>query len=102
MQARAKRRIFRAWTFHWAYNLASNQLRVNAMSILISHAFPQATGSAQSTGVGFLSALVTAFFEWQERKQQQRLLQRLDDRMLKDIGLSRSDVDKGPFQTSWR
>ena len=44
-----------------------------------------------------LTALVTAYFGWRERRQQRLLLQRLDDRMLKDIGLSRSDVDTGVF-----
>jgi uncharacterized protein YjiS (DUF1127 family) len=44
-----------------------------------------------------LTALVTAYFGWRERRQQRLLLQRLDDRMLKDIGLSRSDVDTGMF-----
>jgi uncharacterized protein YjiS (DUF1127 family) len=44
-----------------------------------------------------VAALLTAYFGWQERRQQRLLLQRLDDRMLKDIGLSRSDVDTGVF-----
>ena len=40
-----------------------------------------------------LTALVTAYFGWRERRQQRLLLQRLDDRMLKDIGLTRGEIE---------
>ena len=68
------------------------------MSILVSHSLSQTVRSARTTRVqDVLSALVTAYFNWRERRQQQLLLRRLDDRLLKDIGLSRSDVEKGVF-----
>jgi uncharacterized protein YjiS (DUF1127 family) len=40
--------------------------------------------------------LATAMLTWWERMQQRRALQRLDDRLLNDIGLTRADVDCEP------
>jgi len=62
------------------------------MSTLVSHILPQANLSVDVARTSILVGLVTSYFAWRERGQQRRLLRRLDDRMLKDIGLSRSDV----------
>lgn len=40
--------------------------------------------------------------EWIERARQRRQLGRLDDRMLKDIGLSRADVDAETRKPFWQ
>jgi uncharacterized protein YjiS (DUF1127 family) len=39
---------------------------------------------------------------WQERAAQRRALAELDDRMLKDIGLTRADVDRECAKPFWR
>jgi uncharacterized protein YjiS (DUF1127 family) len=51
---------------------------------------------------GVLTGLYLAFellAHWQERARQRRHLQALDDRLLRDIGLSRADVE---FETRKR
>jgi uncharacterized protein YjiS (DUF1127 family) len=45
-----------------------------------------------STGVP-VSRLATAFLNWRQRRSELRSLQSLDDHMLKDIGVSRCDVE---------
>ena len=58
-----------------------------------------ATGRrARGRGMSWLDALAT----WLERARQRRALQRLDDRMLKDIGLSRADVAHEADKPFWR
>ena len=52
------------------------------------------------TAIARLGASVT--WEWPERARQRRQLARLDDRMLGDIGLSRSDVDTEFRKAPWR
>lgn len=39
---------------------------------------------------------------WQERRRQRLTLARLDDRMLHDIGLTNSDVDREISKPFWR
>ena len=41
---------------------------------------------------GFFQRLVSRAALWAERRRQRRRLAMLDDRMLKDIGLSRADI----------
>ena len=52
------------------------------------------------TAIGRLAAAMS--WEWPERARQRRQLARLDDRMLGDIGLSRSDVDTEFRKAPWR
>jgi uncharacterized protein YjiS (DUF1127 family) len=42
------------------------------------------------------------FFHWIERIRQRHMLASLDDRMLKDIGLSRSDVVREVSKPFWQ
>jgi uncharacterized protein YjiS (DUF1127 family) len=49
-----------------------------------------------------LGSALTLAFVWHERTQQRRALQRFDDRMLRDIGLSRSDVEYEVSKPFWR
>ena len=43
-----------------------------------------------------------ALWQWPERARQRRQLARMDDRMLSDLGLSRSDVDAEFRKAPWR
>jgi uncharacterized protein YjiS (DUF1127 family) len=68
------------------------------MSILVATENGQTVRSLRKTAIqDAIAALISAYFRWQERRQQRLLLARLDDRMLKDIGLTRSDVDGSRF-----
>lgn len=49
-----------------------------------------------------IAAAAMAVIRWLERTQQRRALQRLDDRMLRDIGLSRADVAGESTKPFWR
>lgn len=56
-------------------------------------------------GRGLFSALFSAFdtlLTWQERASQRAALDSLDDRMLKDIGLSRSMIAAEVGRPFWR
>jgi len=46
--------------------------------------------------------LLDVLFLWSERARQRRLLAGLDERMLKDIGLSRTDVSHETGKPFWR
>ena len=39
---------------------------------------------------------------WQERSRQRRQLLELDDRLLKDIGVSRADVEREAYKPFWK
>ena len=51
---------------------------------------------------GLIAAIVDRLLEWQERNRSRILLGRLDDRMLRDMGLSRADVDYEVGKPFWR
>jgi uncharacterized protein YjiS (DUF1127 family) len=66
------------------------------MSFTTTMAAPQASGASAASGLRrMLAATAKGFRAWSaalERHRTQRLLASLDDRTLRDIGLSRSDV----------
>jgi uncharacterized protein YjiS (DUF1127 family) len=47
-------------------------------------------------------AALDALFTWQERAAQRAHLSALEDRILRDIGLSRADVDHETSKPFWR
>jgi uncharacterized protein YjiS (DUF1127 family) len=49
-----------------------------------------------------LPNLLGRFRGWRERLRGRHLLQQLDDRMLRDVGLSRSDVDRECNKHFWQ
>jgi uncharacterized protein YjiS (DUF1127 family) len=49
-----------------------------------------------------LGLLVDNLFTWQRRRVDRLRLQSLDDHMLRDIGLSRADVDAEATKPFWR
>jgi uncharacterized protein YjiS (DUF1127 family) len=48
-----------------------------------------------------LPNLLSRFRGWRERARGRHLLLQLDDRMLRDVGLSRSDVDRECNKHYW-
>jgi uncharacterized protein YjiS (DUF1127 family) len=59
-------------------------------------------GIRRTSPSAWLAALVDGMFAWQERRRSLRLLQQLDDRMLRDMGLSRADVERECGKSLWR
>jgi uncharacterized protein YjiS (DUF1127 family) len=49
-----------------------------------------------------LSKLLKAVAQWQERTRSRYLLEQLDDRMLRDIELSRADVHRECAKYFWQ
>ena len=41
-------------------------------------------------------------YGWRDRRRQRHALMRLDDRLLRDIGLSRADVEREASKPFWR
>jgi uncharacterized protein YjiS (DUF1127 family) len=51
---------------------------------------------------GLVAAGITGLLAWQERAAERRQLQSLDDSALRDIGLSRADVESAFSKPFWR
>jgi uncharacterized protein YjiS (DUF1127 family) len=49
-----------------------------------------------------LGALIDMLFAWHERARQRRVLLTLEDYMLKDIGISRTDAELEANKPFWR
>lgn len=47
-------------------------------------------------------SLLDTLLDWQERASQRHALRQLDDRMLKDIGLTRADTEAEAAKPFWR
>jgi uncharacterized protein YjiS (DUF1127 family) len=60
----------------------------------------EASGAAASPR--FFSQLVGHLVTWRQRARSRHLLRRLDDRMLRDVGLSRSDVERECAKHFWQ
>lgn len=78
----------------------------------ICAAAPKTIGSRRSAQ-GFVPTLVAAFdaglglmvdalITWQQRRSDRLRLQSMDDHMLRDIGLSRADVEAEATKPFWR
>lgn len=58
--------------------------------------------SVRSVLAIYLTALIDTVVAWQQRISQRHHLSGLDDRLLKDMGLSRADVDNEVSKPFWR
>jgi uncharacterized protein YjiS (DUF1127 family) len=69
------------------------------------HTQSQVTGQSPRLGgdvIGVLHGLFSTPFIWLERAQARRRLADLDDHMLRDIGLSRSEAEDVAHTPFWR
>ena len=62
-----------------------------------SHSRTELTALTELLGDAF-----TLAYGWRDRSRQRRTLMRLDDHLLHDIGLSRSDVEREASKPFWR
>ena len=69
------------------------------MSIQVHH--PISVAARFGVGAG-LEAVAGAFVQWRDRARQRKMLARLDDRLLSDIGLSRSEVEREVQKPFWQ
>ena len=56
---------------------------------------------AARAGDRLTSAVLHELIEWRWRSSQRHILRSLDDRMLKDVGLSRADIDRELEKPFW-
>ncbi len=72
---------------------------------------PELTGALATHGrhpprpwrpAGAARRVLESLFVWQERARQRHALAELDERLLKDIGLSRADVAREVSKPFWR
>jgi uncharacterized protein YjiS (DUF1127 family) len=49
-----------------------------------------------------LALLIDCVLEWHDRRRQRYALQMLDDRLLKDIGISRADIQGEADKPFWK
>ncbi len=64
-----------------------------------------AVGAAKAVGASLWTLperFANTVYEWQKRASGRRHLRQLNDHMLKDIGLSRFDVEREAGQPFWR
>jgi uncharacterized protein YjiS (DUF1127 family) len=61
--------------------------------------------AAEVIGAALLAGFAAAFgilWTWRDRYRERRMLSALSDHMLKDIGVSRADVEREAGKTFWR
>jgi uncharacterized protein YjiS (DUF1127 family) len=63
---------------------------------------PPHRASPSAVLTGLLTTLVDQVREWRARVRSRHLLQRLDERMLRDVGLSRADVARECGKHFWQ
>jgi uncharacterized protein YjiS (DUF1127 family) len=67
-----------------------------------ARAFADRIGAAPpDASVSLATRMLATLFAWHERIRQRRQLYALDDRMLKDIGLTRVDVEREAGKHFW-
>jgi uncharacterized protein YjiS (DUF1127 family) len=58
--------------------------------------------SRSGSGTTMIRKLFDAALEWRARSRERRILIGLDDRMLRDLGLTRAEVYREAMKPFWR
>ena len=61
-----------------------------------------ATPGAGPTASGLFAGVFNRLLLWQERASQRQALSSLDDRMLRDIGVTRAEAERESGKPFWR
>jgi uncharacterized protein YjiS (DUF1127 family) len=69
---------------------------------IFDHAAPTRTPVAAGIVASAVAQVVETILSWQERAAQRHQLGQLNDAMLKDIGVSRADVEGEIAKPFWR
>lgn len=75
--------------------------QISASQVPASRA-PAARGAASHAIAVGLTRAADAVLHWLQRDRDRRALQRLDDRLLHDIGVSRAEVEAEVAKPFWR
>lgn len=73
---------------------------MNAMSIQAHRTSCRRSGRTALTEL--LGDAFALAYGWRDRSRQRRALMRLDDRLLHDVGLNRSDVEREGLKPFWQ
>lgn len=79
---------------------SARPLRLFSLAFQVLSVIRQRRRLAELTSA--LPALLETLFTWQERASQRRHLASLDDRLLKDMGIFRADVEVEASKPFWR
>lgn len=58
--------------------------------------------SRSGSGATMIRRLFDVALDWRIRSRERRILLELDDRMLRDLGLTRGEVDRESTKPFWR
>ena len=68
----------------------------------LSHRLPAATGHRATHGRTFSERVLRTLILWHHRARSRAALRRLDDHLLRDIGLSRETAERVASKPFWR
>ena len=72
------------------------------MDTISKHANPLATGFFRGQVVAPVTRGIEILLSWQRRDNERHVLAQLDDKILRDLGLSRSEVARELRKPFWR
>ena len=75
---------------------------VNIQTMQTALAIPARSFAADNRLQGLVAAIARTFSAWRRNTVDPTRLYRLNDHVLRDIGLTRHDIGHGPAESFWR